>query len=50
MMEDIRLDDALNILKTHAEGANYGPSPALTQLECHVVGYRLSYFHMKQLI
>lgn len=32
-MEEI--DDALNILKTHAEAPNYAPH--LTQIDCHVV-------------
>lgn len=44
-----RLDDAINILKTHAEGQPLlgGPPPAyasnLTQLECHVVRYQPTY-------
>lgn len=31
------IDDALNILKTHAEAPSYAPH--LTQIDCHVVSY-----------
>lgn len=43
VMEE-RLDDAINILRNHAEGAieagNYHPS--LTQLDSHVVSFIIS--------
>jgi len=50
--QGVNIDDALNILKTHAEGPPTGgqqqappPPPAyasnLTQLQCHVVGFEL---------